>query len=50
MKPYTIALTGLSLSLVLASWTSRKNGDQRRDRIAMMVFAGLAVIGTLVSI
>ncbi len=50
MKPYTIALAGLSLSLVVASWGSKKDGESRRDVIAMAVFSLASIVATVATL
>ncbi len=50
MKPYTIALAGLTLSLTIASWGSRKDGEARRDVIAMVFFAVASLAATIASV
>ncbi len=50
MKPDTIALAGLSLTMVIASWGSRKNGDPKRDFIAMLTVTCMLIVGTVLTI
>jgi hypothetical protein len=50
MKPDTIALAGLSLTMIVASWGSRRNGDTPRDFLAMVTVTALLLIGTLASV
>jgi hypothetical protein len=50
MKPYTMALAGLALSLTIAAWGSRKDGESRRDFMAMSFFAVAALAATVASV
>lgn len=50
MKQYTVALSVLSLSLGLASWLSRRNGDEKRDTMAMLSVTIATVAATVASI
>lgn len=50
MKPYTLALAGLTLSLTFATWGSRKDREARRDVLAMAFFAMASLGATLFSV
>jgi hypothetical protein len=49
MQHYTVALSLLSLSLGLASWLSRRNGDEKRDTMALLSVTLITVAATVVS-